>query len=54
MHAKAMGFLDLVNGQTRYVAPRWQRRYRWGQTNIERLAIDQPKCPGFKTAAESA
>ena len=54
MHAKAVNFLELLNGQKQYVVPRWQRRYRWGQTDIERLAIDQPKCPGFKTAAESA
>ena len=48
MHAKAMGFLDLLNGQTQYVVPRWQRRYRWGQTDIERLVEDLVAIGGAK------
>lgn len=40
MHAEQTGFLELLNGQYQYVVPRWQRRYRWGQTDIERLVDD--------------
>lgn len=38
MHAQHIDFLDLLDGQVQYVVPRWQRRYRWGQADIERLA----------------
>ncbi len=37
MHAHPIRFLELLNGQVQYVVPRWQRRYRWGQSDIERL-----------------
>ena len=40
MHAHHIEFLELLNGQVQYVVPRWQRRYRWGQTDIERLVED--------------
>lgn len=40
MHPKQMGFLELLNGQVQYVVPRWQRRYRWGRAEIERLVED--------------
>ena len=40
MHAYPVQFLDLLNGQIQYVVPRWQRRYRWGQSDIERLVED--------------
>ena len=40
MHAHAIKFLELLNGQFQYVVPRWQRRYCWGQSDIERLVDD--------------
>ena len=40
MFAHPIEFLELFNGQVQYVIPRWQRRYRWGQSDIERLVED--------------
>ena len=40
MFAHPIDFLELLNGQVQYVVPRWQRRYRWGQSDIERLIED--------------
>ena len=40
MQAQQIDFLELLNGQVQYVVPRWQRRYRWGQADIERLVED--------------
>ena len=40
MQAHHIEFLELLNGQIQYVVPRWQRRYRWGQSDIERLVED--------------
>ena len=40
MHAHHIEFLELLNGTVQYVVPRWQRRYRWGQSDIERLIED--------------
>ncbi len=40
MKAKAIRFLDLFNQQVQYLVPRWQRRYRWGETEIRRLLDD--------------
>ena len=40
MHAHQIEFLELLNGQVQYVVPRWQRRYSWGQREIERLIDD--------------
>ncbi len=40
MQAQQIEFLELLNGQVQYVVPRWQRRYRWGQSDIERLVED--------------
>ena len=40
MQAHHIEFLELFNGQVQYVVPRWQRRYGWGQTDIERLVED--------------
>ena len=40
MYAHHIDFLELLNGQVQYVVPRWQRRYRWGQSDIERLVED--------------
>ena len=40
MFAHPIEFLELLNGQVQYVVPRWQRRYCWGQSDIERLVED--------------
>ena len=40
MQAHQINFLELLNGQVQYVVPRWQRRYRWGRSDIERLVDD--------------
>ena len=40
MDAQQIDFLELLNKQVQYVVPRWQRRYRWGQSDIERLVED--------------
>ena len=37
MDARHIQFLQLLNEDVQYVVPRWQRRYRWGQPDIERL-----------------
>ena len=40
MKAKEIRFLDLFDGKVQYIVPRWQRRYRWGETEIRRLLDD--------------
>lgn len=40
MRSHPISFLNLLDGQVQYVVPRWQRRYCWGQTDIERLVDD--------------
>ena len=40
MDARHIQFLQLLNGDVQYVVPRWQRRYRWGHSDIERLVED--------------
>ena len=40
MYAHPIKFLELLNAQVQYVVPRWQRRYCWGQSDIERLVED--------------
>jgi len=40
MQAIHAQFLELFNGEVQYVVPRWQRRYRWDKTDIERLVED--------------
>ena len=40
MRAKETRFLDLFNGKVQYLVPRWQRPYRWGDTEIRRLVDD--------------
>ena len=40
MQAQPIPFLDLLNGDVQYVVPRWQRRYCWGQDDIQRLVED--------------
>ena len=32
--------MELLNGFVQYVVPRWQRRYCWGEADIERLVED--------------
>ena len=38
--AQRIRFLELLNGSIQYVVPRWQRRYCWGEADIERLVED--------------
>lgn len=40
MHSIPINFLDLLDGRVQYVVPRWQRRYCWGEADIERLVED--------------
>ncbi len=40
MQAQQIDFLQLLNRQVQYVVPRWQRRYWWGKSDIERLLED--------------
>ena len=40
MDAQHVRFLELLNGFVQYVVPRWQRRYCWGEADIERLVED--------------
>ena len=40
MNTHDINFLDLLDGQIQYVVPRWQRRYCWGEADIERLVDD--------------
>ena len=40
MQSNDIDFLDLLGGQVQYVVPRWQRRYRCGRPDIERLVQD--------------
>ena len=51
MQAQQTDFLELLNGQVQYVVPRWQRRYRWGQPDIERLVEDLVTIAGAGPAA---
>ncbi len=40
MDTRHIAFLELFNSQVQYVVPRWQRRYCWGEADIERLVED--------------
>ena len=40
MDTLPIAFLELFNSQVQYVVPRWQRRYCWDQSDIERLVDD--------------
>ena len=40
MQPAQISFLELLDGTVQYVVPRWQRRYRWGKSDIERLIDD--------------
>ena len=51
MQAHQIQFLELLNGQVQYVVPRWQRRYSWGQREIERLVDDLVTVAAAETVA---
>ena len=40
MEAQSIEFLELFDGRVQYVVPRWQRRYCWGKSDIQRLVDD--------------
>lgn len=40
MRAKETPFFALFNQNVQYLVPRWQRRYVWGETEIDRLIED--------------
>ena len=40
METRSIRLLELLDGQVQYVVPRWQRRFCWGQSDIERLVED--------------
>ncbi len=40
MKAEPVPFLSLLNQKIQYVVPRWQRRYRWGESELTRLVED--------------
>ena len=40
LDTRHIAFLELFNAQVQYVVPRWQRRYCWSQSDIERLVED--------------
>ncbi len=40
MKAKERPFFDLFNQTVQYLVPRWQRRYVWGEKEIDRLIND--------------
>ena len=40
MQANHTEFLQLLNGEVQFVVPRWQRRYCWDASDIERLVND--------------
>ncbi len=40
MKAKELPFFELFNQKVQYLVPRWQRRYVWGETEIDRLIKD--------------
>ena len=54
MDTRHIAFLQLFNSQVQYVVPRWQRRYCWDQSDIERLVEDLltvAKAPAASQAA---
>ena len=40
MQARHIEFLQLLNGDVQYIVPRWQRRYCWQESDINRLVED--------------
>lgn len=51
MEAGPVRFLDLLSQQIQYVVPIWQRRYCWGQEDIERLVEDLVTVANAKESA---
>ena len=51
MKAREIRFLDLFDGNVQYLVPRWQRRYRWGETEIRRLFDDLLAIAGAENQA---
>ncbi len=54
MDTRHIAFLELFNSQVQYVVPRWQRRYCWGQPDIERLVDDLLAVSQSKLSSEPA
>jgi len=54
MDTRHIAFLELFNSQVQYVVPRWQRRYCWGQSDIERLVEDLLAVAQSKLGSEPA
>ena len=54
MDTRQIAFLELFNSQVQYVVPRWQRRYCWGQSDIERLVEDLLAVAQSKLGSEPA
>ena len=40
LDTRHIAFLELFNSQVQYVVPRWQRKYCWGHSDIQRLVDD--------------
>lgn len=51
MEVRHTKLLELLNGQVQYLVPRWQRRYCWGQSDIERLVDDLMAVSGAQRGA---
>lgn len=54
MDTRHIAFLELFNSQVQYVVPRWQRRYCWGESDIERLVEDLLAVAQSKLGSEPA
>ena len=54
MDTRHIAFLELFNAHVQYVVPRWQRRYCWGQSDIERLVEDLLAVAQSKVGSEPA
>ncbi|MCQ3805488.1 MAG: DUF262 domain-containing protein [bacterium] len=54
MDTRHIAFLELFNSQVQYVVPRWQRRYCWGESDIERLVEDLLAVAESKLGSEPA
>ena len=54
MDTRHIAFLELFNSQVQYVVPRWQRRYCWSQSDIERLVDDLLAVAQSKLGSEPA
>ncbi len=54
MDTQHIAFLELFNSQVQYVVPRWQRRYCWDQSDIERLVEDLLTVAQTPTGSQAA